>query len=288
MSQIEPEVDIRRELTIHECLNGIPGKVESVDTSTSSGYPFSLNTKTRGAKGQLLEGEPGNLSLGPLAQADWDRWQGLLEQGIIPSDPWLLTLKDEKRPIEKVNIGKTRCFAAGSLSGFLHNKRLFGAFQSFFKRLRYNTFSSLGMNRGSIEWHEMIDYFMTVGKRGFDGDQEDWDGRVKAGIAMTCSKIFKRYIKANKSQEIQIDTIFSHAVFAILRVTWSFKHEEIQSFMFRVNGCMPSGWYLTFLMNSMINAVLMRVAWINIVSAPFNDLKYLDNALEKNMQGTTI
>ena len=99
LSQIEPEVDIRRELTIHECLNGIPGKVESVDTSTSSGYPFSLNTKTRGAKGQLLEGEPGNLSLGPLAQADWDRWQRLLEQGVIPSDPWLLTLKDEKRPL---------------------------------------------------------------------------------------------------------------------------------------------------------------------------------------------
>lgn len=48
----------------------------------------------------------------------------------------------------------------------------------------------------------------------------------------------------------------------------------MRSLIIEVPGCMPSGWYLTFVMNSLVNAVLMRVAWLLLVSAPYNDLYY--------------
>lgn len=274
--------DMCRELTLHECLNGIEGKVESVDLSTSSGYPFSLDPSTRGAMRKVINGEPGQLVLGPKAQAHYDSWEQLLAAGSIPSDPFLATLKDEKRKKEKVLLGKTRIFCAGSLTGFMHCKRLFGAFNLFLKRIRPFTFSTLGINRASIEWHQMIMWFREVGIHGFDGDQEEWDGRLKAGIVIALVKLINEFYNDGNDEKRLI--LILHAIFPLLRITW-WVDGKLLTFILEIAGCMPSGWFLTFVMNSLVNAVLMRICWIALVSKPFNDLKYFRDYVREKYAG---
>lgn len=274
--------DIRRPLTMDECLNGIPGVVESVDTSTSSGYPFSLDVKTRGPKIQLLEGEPGNWSLGSAAQKHYDEWQHLLDSGIVPSDPFIATLKDEKRPIAKVLAGKTRVFMAGSITSFLHNKKHFGGFCAFLKRTRSKTFSTLGLDRSSLEWHRLILSFKEVSDCGLDGDQEEWDGRFKAAIALQLLDLFDAYYGIEQTIERRI--LFLQAIFCILRITW-YDLGRMTTVLLEIPGCMPSGWFLTFVLNSLVNAVLMRIAWIMLISAPFNDLKYFRTYVREKYAG---
>jgi len=277
LMQHKREGDLDRELTLHECLNGIPGVVESVDLSTSSGYPYSLFLDKKGAKRRVIDGEPGELRLSEFAQQHYDLWYDMLQRLVIPMEMWLATLKDEKRKIEKVDLGKTRVFCAGSLTSFMHNKRLFGGFCAFFKRINANTFSTLGMNRASLEWDRMIKRFLEVGSKILDGDQEHWDGKFKSFIAMRCQRIFDAFYndKPGTSTHFQRYILFCHAVFAFIRVTWPLSgSSEMFSIIIQVLGLMPSGWYLTFVLNCLVNACLMRIGWIFLVSAPFNDLYY--------------
>jgi chaperonin cofactor prefoldin len=268
--------DLDRLLTIDECLNGIPGLIESIDTSKSSGYPFSLSPHLRGAKSKVLDGEPGSLTLSSIAQTDYDRWTALYNAGIIPSDPYIATLKDEKRPIEKVDAGKTRTFCAGSMSSMLHDKRLFAGFATFFKRIRSVTFSTLGLNRASQEWHQMIQRFMEVGENGLDGDQKEWDGRFKASIAFELLAVFAAYYKSPiGSLDYQHRYVsFCHMIFTHLRLTWLDTENGMTSIIILVPGNIPSGCWLTFKLNCLVNATLMRTAWILLVSVPYNDLSY--------------
>lgn len=271
-------------LTLHEALNGIPGIVDSVDLTTSSGYPYSLDPKTRGAKRRVINGEPGNLTLNRQAQEHFDSWTKMMDEGIIPNDPFIATLKIEPRPIEKVDAGKTRVFCAGSLTSFLQNKMLMAKFGVFLKRIRGKSFSTIGLNRGSREWHEMIMRFREAGEYGLDGDQEEWDGRFKSHLAMLCFEIICTICKYGERERRRLKILFLHAVFPYLRVSWKFA-QALLTVLIRILGCMPSGWYATLLINSMVNALIFRISWLALVSAPFNDLKYFRSYTREKYTG---
>lgn len=271
-------------LTVHEALNGIPGEVDSVDLTTSSGYPFSLDPKLRGAKRKVIDGEPGNLTLSKIAQDHYESWGTLIQNKQIPSDPFIATLKDEPRPIEKVRLGKTRVFCAGSLTSFIWNKRFFARFGVFLKRIRGKSFSTIGLNRGSREWHEMISYLREVGEYGLGGDQEEWDGRFKSHLALLAYRIISAVSNFNEEAQLIGMILFLHAVFPHLRITWRFG-EDLVTVIVRILGCMPSGWFLTLIVNSLVNALLFRIAWILLVSAPFNDAKYFRDFTREKYTG---
>ena len=271
-------LDIRRELTLKECINGIEGVIESTNLTTSAGYPYVLTPSLRGEKRRFFGGETGDLYLKDQAMHDYMRWERYISHGIVPTDPFIATLKDERRPIEKALIGKTRLFCAGSLSGFLHNKKHFGGFCEFFKRIRNRSMSTLGLDVGSLEWDEMIRYMLEVGTNGLDGDQEQWDGRLKSGIAMALLKIFDDFY--GEENKLEREVLFTHAIFPFLRVTW-----KGRSLYYQINGCMPSGWYLTFVVNSLVNAVLMRLCWLETVPAPLNDLVYYRRYVREKYAG---
>lgn len=260
-------------LTVDEALNGIPGEIDSVDLTTSSGYPFSLDPKLRGAKRLVLDGEPGQLKLGKAAQEHYDSWTKLIEQGVVPNDPFLATLKVETRPAEKVAAGKTRVFCAGSLTSFVMNKQYFARFGNFLRRVRGQTFSTVGLNRASREWHEMIMRLKEVGPYGIDGDQSNWDGLFKSYLAMLSHEIIAKVAGFDEETYRITMILFLHAVFAHLRISWRWL-DEMVTVIIRILGCMPSGWFLTFYVNSIVNGLIFRISWLELVSAPFNDLKY--------------
>jgi hypothetical protein len=273
MPHVDNNLDMRRELTLDEALNGIPGEVESVDTTTSSGYPFSLNNDTRGPKRLVLTGEPGKLNLGLAATLEYRRWYKLLEKGIVPNDPFMVTLKDERRKLEKVRLGQTRVFCAGGLIPFLMNKQLFGGFSAFFKRTRGKTFSTLGMDRGSLEWDNMIRRELEVGPHALDGDHKGWDGRAKSAAMIALSRVFDAFY-GNTDERRKI--LIMHAVFCLLRITWTHPQDFklLYTIIIETTGAMPSGWYMTFTLNCLLNALMTRIAWLSLVAAPCNDLYY--------------
>jgi hypothetical protein len=267
LSSFINDEDIRRDLTQTEIINGSTElNIEPLDMGTSAGYPFSLNAKLRGPKRVLFEGMPGTYVPNAQLQENLDRWQKLFDENTIPSDPYIATLKDERRKIAKVQQGKTRVFMAGSLPSVYFNKMKFGAFARFFTRIRGQSFSTMGMNKGSYEWHEMISRMKEVSNYGLDGDFENWDGSFKAQVALSTLTIFDKFYQ-NIDHVRKI--LLLHSIFPNIRVDWEEHHV-----IFEALGTMPSGWYLTFLLNSLVNAMYFRIAWYLLVPKPLNDLYY--------------
>ncbi len=101
-----------------------------------------------------------------------------MKHGIVPFMPWVATLKDELRPLEKVKVGKTRVFEQPPLEFTLLIRKYFGAFLNWLKRKPgCVTHSAIGIDKEE-RWKEFYIQLKLKGDKGFDVDYSNYDGSV--------------------------------------------------------------------------------------------------------------
>ena len=91
-------------------VDGDPYK-RSLNRMTSPGYPYNLNNKSKGKTAWLGNEDTYDLTNKELRN-DVDKLLADCKEGRRGDAIFIATLKDEKRPIEKVDAGKTRVFEA--------------------------------------------------------------------------------------------------------------------------------------------------------------------------------
>ena len=91
-------------------VDGDPYK-RSLNRTTSPGYPYNLNNKGKGKSTWLGKDENFDLTNVEL-RTDTENLINLAKKGVRGDAIFMATLKDEKRPHEKVDAGKTRVFEA--------------------------------------------------------------------------------------------------------------------------------------------------------------------------------
>jgi hypothetical protein len=248
----------RKIFTLEEACFGEPGNkfFQPLTLSSSPGFPFGKQKeKNKPGKRTWIDNEQFELtdSLRELIANDL----ALLKDGKRIECYWQDLLKDERRPLEKVAVAKTRVFSASPLDFTILCRMYFGAFVAHQAKNRIHTESSIGINPYGIDWQDLAIHLQQKGKKVFAGDYSGWDGSVSSQLLWSALDVIEEWYDGSEEERLVRATLFleiASSVHIYGRTVYGQTH------------CMPSGVYLTATVNTVIGQMLMRLFWLE--SAP--------------------
>lgn len=183
--------------------------------------------------------------------------------------------KDEKLKIEKVENNMTRFFMVAPFDHLYLSKKYFGAFVQWFEEAKEWLFHAIGINPFSRDWDNLIQRMRRVGTKGFDGDYKRFDKSILSQLqwqgVRAINYLYRLYDPTWTEEDDKIRrTLIMEAI-----TTKSLAIDTI----FTMRSGVPSGFYLTALMNSCINRMLVIMAYRKL----FPDATYQDFRREIDM-----
>jgi hypothetical protein len=245
-------LEARRVLSFEEAVGGVEDAkyLTPLNRTSSPGYPYTLD------------------NTGPGKRA-WFGYTDVVYSGEVRKDVedllvrcrnnqrgdvvWQATLKDERRPIEKVEQGKTRVFAAGPMHYTIAVRQYFLKFVEHLMENRIFNEIGVGTNVYSIDWHHTGVALCKYGNKVIAGDFSNFDGSLLQGFLWAiCDLINKWYDDGPENAQIRC-VLFEEICNARVLVNG----ELIQWDHFQ-----PSGNPLTVIVNSLFNQMVMRYAYL--------------------------
>jgi len=254
-----------RVLSEHEAINGIVGQkyFDSINMQSSPGWPFKLWTRLAGKK-ELFVGSPRNYTVAdPMLRKMLDL---RLDQGLlgnrVPS-AWVDCLKDEKRLLAKVALGKTRVFAIAPVDYVITMRRLCLDFTAAFYAARDSSFSAVGINVASLEWNAMVKYLLENSDVGFAGDFGSFDGKLSAECMDWVCWIIEQMYDETPEMTMLRRVLFDELIHTV--------HIAIDC-VYICSGGNPSGNPLTVVLNTIVNEMYLRYVWLCLAPKGMNTL----------------
>jgi len=189
MTNFREDPPVIRKLTLEEAVAGIPGDelFQPINKTTSPGYPYCLQPRAPGkqkGKTNWLGKYDFELDTPEFEQlkADCEK----LESDAANNRPidviWIDTLKDEKRPHEKVDAGKTRIISNGPMHYNIVFRMYFMAALAFLRHNRIFNGLAIGLNVWSAEWDFLAKYLLALSEILLDGDFVTLDGTLMCQV----------------------------------------------------------------------------------------------------------
>jgi len=151
---------------------------------------------------------------------------------------WVEALKDELRNVEKE--GEPRSFRVGTIHHQVLMKKYFGWLVEHIMSNRSENGIMVGINP-IIEWPKMYDTLKAT-KGVFAGDIAKWDGSMNNMVQDAIKEVILEYIPVESTQIA--DVLLENAIRSIVAV---------QDDTYITTHSMPSGHYLTAILNSLVN-----------------------------------
>jgi V8-like Glu-specific endopeptidase len=240
--------------TYEEAIRGVDGDAykRPINRTTSPGYPYNLKNTMKGKTAWLGDGEDYIVD-NPELKRDVEILIEDSRKGIRGSAISLATLKDEKRPILKVDAGKTRVFEACPQHLVIAIRRYFLDFAAHVMRNRIDNGIAVGINPYSLEWTKLAHRLLEKGNHMIAGDFSNFDGSLSMQVLVKiCEKINEWYGDDEDSQMIR-SALWEHICNADVLVRGD---------VIRQTHSQPSGNPLTVIINSIFNGIAMRVAYL--------------------------
>lgn len=178
LQNMRPE--LRRVLTFDEAIMGrsdISEYIGPINRSSSPGFPW-INMREKGTKGkQGWFGDNEYIINDEVKQAVEHRINKAREGVRVPV-LWVDTLKDERRPIEKVEALKTRVFSNGPMDFSICFRMYFLGFIAHLMENRINNEVSVGTNVFSQDWAKTVRKLQQKGQKVIAGDFSTFDGSL--------------------------------------------------------------------------------------------------------------
>jgi hypothetical protein len=190
--------------SITEAALGIDGddRVRCLDRQSSAGYPWVLYAKQPGKQDWLGKDEDKYVAES-MRQAVRFRENEAL-QGRRVLTVWVDTLKDERRPIEKVAAGKTRSFACGPVDYNILFRRHFLAFVANAMDNRIHNEISVGTDPYSFDWEKTYVKLTHFGKNLTSGDFSNFDGSLSADLLWAVYDVINNWYLLNGETQHEI------------------------------------------------------------------------------------
>lgn len=260
----------RKVLSDMEAINGF-GNMKQIDMSTSAGYPYCKRSNNGKNHWFQRDVQPNGSSLFSMKQylkeQVYDRLQKA-SHGVIKETYFVDTLKDETRPIEKVEQGKTRVFQIGPLDLTIAMRKYFGSFIDFIHSSYLTNEMAIGINPNSVEWGIKKKRLTKLGNKGWDGDFANYDASIWCQIVDMCAEIINLWYEANEEDSL---------IRRVLMRTLVFSYHILDDIIFMLFGGNPSGNILTTILNGMVFQIMIRLFYIeNICKDLTNYDKNLD------------
>ncbi|ATO59709.1 nonstructural polyprotein [Solenopsis invicta virus 5] len=176
--------ELKKVLTYEEAIIGSPVSeyISSINRSSSPGFPW-IKDRTKGTKGkQGWFGSEGDFILNKEVENAVNLRIEAAKKGIRLPVMWVDTLKDERRPIEKVNQLKTRVFSNGPMDFSIAFRMYYLGFIAHLMENRITNEVSIGTNVYSQDWAKTVRKLQRFGKKIIAGDFSTFDGSLNVCI----------------------------------------------------------------------------------------------------------
>lgn len=272
--------------TAKEAINGSDRENdEGLEMTTSPGRPY-IQRRPVGAKGKeflFKRGEDGLWDISDVElQHRVDYRMKCLAEGIVDArSEWTAALKDERRPMDKIKIGKTRVFILPPVDYTIVGKMLFHDFTTFFYQSKLKLMSAIGINPEGRHWTSMWNKLKAKGTRGFAGDCVNFDGSLKAEL-IEANGIFINnwYENCFKQGMLYPDLDFEEAMVKLLReqLMRMGAHSDliytlicVLRLLIRTAQANPSGCFMTSILNTDCNILAFLWTYLEVAPPEYND-----------------
>lgn len=256
----------QRFLTYEEAIRGTGDDdfMKGIARQTSPGFRYSQERIKPGKQDWMGEGEEYDFTSEKALELRKDVEQ-LIEdcaEGKIKDVVFIDTLKDERRPIEKVDAGKTRVFSAGPQHFVVAFRKYFLPFAAHLMNNRIDNEIAVGTNVYSTDWERIAKRLKKHGSKVIAGDFGNFDGSLVAQILWAIFwdvffpwfKSFNDIMTEEGRRNLKICvglwTHIVHSVHIYGDNVYMWTHSQ------------PSGNPFTVIINCLYNSMIMRVVWI--------------------------
>lgn len=256
---LRSSVESFTDITLKEVILG-NSELSGLNKKSSNGIGFP------GPKNEYIDYAVGSLT--PKGETEYLRISSDLEAGKckISDHLWMECLKDEPRLLEKVN--KPRSFRCCNVVLQVLTKEIFGSFVAQIQRDKWHNGVMIGMNP-LTDFDRLFKRFSSC-KLKWGGDFKSFDGGMLTQLQETLAKVVVSFYKGKYPK------IASFILVNMAHTPVIMKDELILT-----SHSMPSGSFLTALVNSLINRML-TACWYSYVMR-HNNFKYSVSSFVKHI-----
>jgi hypothetical protein len=171
----------------------------------------------------------------------------------------IATLKDEKRPIAKVDAGKTRVFEACPQHLVIALRQYILSFAAHLMENRIDNGMCVGINPYSLEWTKLAHRLLTKGNNLIAGDFANFDGCM---LQQLVTMIGRRIALWTARQP---DGTINWKIYATIITLWEHISNAdvlVKDGVIRQTHSNPSGNPITVMINSLYHLLVMRIAYL--------------------------
>jgi len=268
-----------RVMTYEEAIKGNEDVyISAMCRSTSPGYPFNSDpqykTKLPGKQAWMGKNEdfdftsPHALELRAIVeQLRVDCLNGIITN-VICAD----TMKDERRPIAKVDEGKTRMFSACPMHFVTLFRQYFVGFAAFIMHNRNLNGVAVGTNVYSADWDQIVRQVKLKGNKVLAGDFSNFDGSLIAHVLWLVYDIIEEFYKLHDPNYTEEDKKIRYSL-------WIHIVNSIHLYgdnLYQWTHSQPSGNPFTVIINSVYNLLILCIAYLDSIEN--SDLSERDKA----------
>jgi len=292
-----------RVFTAIEAIQGVPGLFPGLEDTKSPGLPWVLrNLKRRDIWGDREARDfTTPLALELLAEVE------SVEKRFASGDTTLLLaidkLKSETLKRAKVKLGKTRLYRVFPLAVLIVLRMYYMDATLWFQNNKIVNGCTIGVNPMSEDWTVMGKYITEVGPKVLAGDFKEWDGRLLSVFINRAfqpihdyysnATPFERAVREGVVKAMSCCRFVSLSGKALKDVFWSSEKEKFMKYVdgeeipltaeelskirlhyiYRLTSGMPSGIFLTGLVNSIANILKLHYAAVGAVIGDSRDYR---------------
>nr|ULF99872.1 MAG: hypothetical protein 1 [Cripavirus sp.] len=260
----------QRILTYEEAIRGTQDDefMCAVNRTTSPGFPYAQMKRSAPGK-QHWMGSNENFDFTSanalILRRDVEKLIEDCANGRISDVVFVDTLKDERRDIAKVDVGKTRVFSAGPQHFVVAFRQYFLPFAAWLMHNRIDNEIAVGTNVYSSDWERIAKRMKTKGSHVIAGDFGNFDGSLVAQILWA---IFWEIFVVWLSQFIDFETSAGERTIRICLGLWSHLVHSVHIYddnVYMWTHSQPSGNPFTVIINCLYNSTIMRLSWIRVM-----------------------
>jgi len=171
--------------------------------------------------------------------------------------PFIAYLKDEPLKLKKIYEPATRVFFCAPAPYLYSFRKYFGTAMWMLNSMYMDIPPKVGINGTSLEWHEFAMKHMNVSKFGYASDMKNWDGTVPLVAVQESLGVWNKIYQSTDPNWKPEDDLVRSILHKAVEGTEVIMGKNV----YKLNGCMTSGFPATALTNSLINWALHYIVW---------------------------
>lgn len=241
-------------------VNGLPGVkfIDGINRSSSMGHPWNCS-KLKYLISSPCEKRPDGVDFPDDVWLRVSEIEATYDRGERAYPVFTACLKDEAVSFEKIRVAKTRAFSGAPVDWSLVVRKYFLTFVKLLQDNKQLFEAAPGTNCMSEEWTDFYNYLTHFGvDRIVAGDYSKFDKKMIADFILEAFWIIITLHKTAGSSDEDLGRMWGVAT------DTAFSFVNFNGDLLEFFGTNPSGHPLTVIINSLVNSLYMRYAYVKL------------------------